>query len=80
MPLTLDEYRCLRGFSVLYSGGLDSAAVAILMGGLIDGPIHLLTYKHRYGALFNQDHSGNSATGDDRSDNKGPEPEALTLA
>jgi hypothetical protein len=54
MPLTLDEYRCLRGFSVLYSGGLDSAAVAILMGGLIDGPIHLLTYKHRYGALFNE--------------------------
>jgi hypothetical protein len=54
MPLTLDEYRCLRGFSVLYSGGLDSAAVAILMGGLIDGPVHLLTYKHQYGALFNE--------------------------
>ena len=54
MPLTLDEYRCLRGFSVLYSGGLDSAAVALLMGGLIDGPVHLLTYKHQYGALFNE--------------------------
>lgn len=54
MPLTLEEYRCLRSFSVLYSGGLDSAAVAILMGGLIEGPVHLLTYKHQYGALFNE--------------------------
>lgn len=32
---------------------------------------------NRYGALFNQDHS--NATGDDRSDNKGPEPEAIAV-
>lgn len=54
MPLTMDEYRCLKGFSVLYSGGLDSAAVALLMGTNINGPVHLLTYKHKYGALFNE--------------------------
>lgn len=54
MPLTADEYRCLESFSVLYSGGLDSVAVALLMGEMIDGPIHLLTYKHHYGTLFNQ--------------------------
>lgn len=54
MPLTMDEYRCLKGFSVLYSGGLDSAAVALMMGEAIDGPVHLMTYKHAYGALFNE--------------------------
>jgi hypothetical protein len=54
MPLTVDEYACLESFSVLYSGGLDSAAVALLMGGMIDGGIHLLTYRHDYGALFNE--------------------------
>ena len=32
VPLTMDEYRCLKSFSVLYSGGLDSCAVALLMG------------------------------------------------
>ena len=35
MPLTADEYRCLESFSVLYSGGLDSAAVAVLMGKMV---------------------------------------------
>lgn len=54
MPLTLDEYACMRSFSVLYSGGLDSCAVPLLLGPLMDGPIHLLTYKHEYGALFNE--------------------------
>jgi len=54
VPLTLDEYRCLQGFSVLYSGGLDSAAVALMIGSEITGPVHLLTYEHRYGALFNE--------------------------
>lgn len=54
MPLTMDEYRCLTSFSVLYSGGLDSAAVALLMGENIPGQIHLMTYKHAYGALFNE--------------------------
>ena len=54
MPLTMDEYRCLQSFSVLYSGGLDSAAVAVLMGKAIPGGVHLLTYKHQYGALFNE--------------------------
>lgn len=32
----------------------------------------------RYGSLFNQDHNGN-ASGDARSNSKGPEPEALAL-
>lgn len=54
MPLTYDEYGCLRDFSVLYSGGLDSAAVAIYLGQQCQGKAHLLTYKHSYGALFNE--------------------------
>lgn len=54
MPLTMDEYRCLKSFSVLYSGGLDSAAVALLMGKNIPGNVHLLTYMHQYGTLFNE--------------------------
>ena len=37
MPLTADEYRCLESFSVLYSGGLDSAAVAVLLGKMCSG-------------------------------------------
>ncbi len=54
MPLTWEEYGCLTNFSVLYSGGLDSAAVPLLLGQVIPGDIHLLTYKHRYGSLFNE--------------------------
>lgn len=54
MPLTIDEYACLKDFSVLYSGGLDSAAVAIYMGQRCQGKAHLLTYMHQYGALFNE--------------------------
>ena len=53
MPLTADEYTCLESFSVLYSGGLDSAAVALLMGNMIPGGIHLHTYMHNYGTFFN---------------------------
>jgi len=54
MPLTWDEYKQLKSFGVLYSGGLDSAAVAILMGEIIPGDVHLLTFRHDYGALFNE--------------------------
>lgn len=54
VPLTMNEYRCLKSFSVLYSGGLDSCAVALLMGENIPGGVHLLTYMHQYGALFNE--------------------------
>lgn len=54
MPLTAEEYRCLESFSVLYSGGLDSCAVALMMGQMVTGGVHLLTYKHAYGALFNE--------------------------
>jgi hypothetical protein len=54
MPLTWDEYKQLKSFSVLYSGGLDSAAVAILMGEIVPGGVHLLTFRHDYGALFNE--------------------------
>ena len=54
MPLTAEEYRCLESFSVLYSGGLDSAAVAVLLGKMATGGVHLLTYKHHYGTFFNE--------------------------
>ena len=54
MPLTNEEYDCLNNFSVLYSGGLDSCAVALMMGEKIKGGVHLLTYKHQYGTFFNE--------------------------
>lgn len=54
MPLSYDEYGCLEDFSVLYSGGLDSIAVAIYLGKKCQGKAHLLTYMHQYGALFNE--------------------------
>ncbi len=54
MPLNMNQYRCLRQFSVLYSGGLDSCAVALLMGEAIPGSVHLLTYMHDYGTMFNE--------------------------
>lgn len=53
MPLTLEEYGCLKSFGVLFSGGLDSTAVPLIIGPHVQGQIHLLTYKHRYGALVN---------------------------
>jgi hypothetical protein len=53
MPLTLEEYGCLKDFSVLYSGGLDSCAVPLVIGPHTKGGVHLLTYKHKYGTLFN---------------------------
>lgn len=58
MPLSLDEYALIKDFSVLYSGGLDSCAVPIILGKNQRedrrGGIHLLTFKHSYGALFNE--------------------------
>ena len=54
MPLTEEEYGCLKSFSVLYSGGLDSCAVALMMGQKVQGGVHLLTYKHHYGTFFNE--------------------------
>ena len=54
MPLNEAEYRCLEDFSVLYSGGLDSCAVALIAGELCRGRGHLLTYKHGYGTFFNE--------------------------
>ena len=54
MPLSMAEYACIRDFSVLYSGGLDSCAVPILIGQHTRGGVHLLTFKHDYGALFNE--------------------------
>lgn len=53
MPLTQDEYRCLRDVAILYSGGLDSCAVALLTGEWTAGRVELLTYRHDYGTLFN---------------------------
>jgi hypothetical protein len=56
LPLTREEYACVRNFSVLYSGGLDSVAVPLIIGGdqkQRDSGIHLLTYKHWYGTFFN---------------------------
>ena len=32
MPLTREEYAVVRDFSVLYSGGLDSCAVPLIIG------------------------------------------------
>jgi hypothetical protein len=52
--MTAAEYACVRDFSVLYSGGLDSCAVPLLIGGNTQGGIHLLTFKHSYGTLFNE--------------------------
>ena len=54
MALTLEEYGLLEDFSVLFSGGLDSTAVPLMIGPHTRGDIHLLTYKHRYGSLFNE--------------------------
>lgn len=54
MPMTMDEYACIKDFSVLYSGGLDSCAVPIIIGEHTTGGIHLLTFKHSYGTLFNE--------------------------
>ena len=57
MPLSSEEYTRIRDFSVLYSGGLDSCAVPILIGERQadqDAGIHLLTFKHDYGTLFNE--------------------------
>ena len=53
MPLSLQEYGCMDSFSVLYSGGLDSCAVPLIVGKHTTGGIHLLTYKHKYGTFFN---------------------------
>ena len=52
--MTAPEYACVKDFSILYSGGLDSCAVPLLIGAQTTGGIHLLTYKHDYGALFNE--------------------------
>ena len=54
MAHTLEEYGLLEDFSVLFSGGLDSTAVPLMIGPYTRGDIHLLTYKHRYGSLFNE--------------------------
>ena len=43
----------MDSFSVLYSGGLDSCAVPLIIGKHTKGGIHLLTYKHKYGTFFN---------------------------
>jgi len=40
------------GFSVLFSGGLDSTAVPLLLGEKFKGDIHLVTLDHNYGNLF----------------------------
>ena len=52
MPLTLEEYKCLESFSVLYSGGLDSCAVAY--DGKLIRAVSIYTYMHNYGTFFNE--------------------------
>ncbi len=54
MPLTREEYAVVRDFSVLYSGGLDSCAVPLIIGANTTGKIELLTFKHQYGTFFNE--------------------------
>ena len=54
MSIALDnpEIKIDTGFSVLYSGGLDSTAVALQMGKKFTGKIHLFTLDHNFGHLF----------------------------
>jgi len=54
VALTIEEYGLLEDFSVLFSGGLDSTAVPLMIGPYTRGDIHLLTYKHKFGSLFNE--------------------------
>jgi hypothetical protein len=54
VALTIEEYGLLEDFSVLFSGGLDSTAVPLMIGPHTRGDVHLLTYMHRYGSLFNE--------------------------
>jgi hypothetical protein len=54
MPLTREEYACVNDFSVLYSGGLDSCAVPLIIGATTPGQIELLTFMHSYGTFFNE--------------------------
>ena len=54
MPLTREEYAVIQDFSVLYSGGLDSCAVPLIIGANTPGKIELLTFMHQYGTFFNE--------------------------
>lgn len=54
MPLTREEYAVIQDFSVLYSGGLDSCAVPLIIGADTTGKIELLTFMHQYGTFFNE--------------------------
>jgi len=54
MPLTREEYAVIQDFSVLYSGGLDSCAVPLIIGASTPGKIELLTFMHQYGTFFNE--------------------------
>ena len=54
MPLTHEEYAVIQDFSVLYSGGLDSCAVPLIIGANTTGKIELLTFMHQYGTFFNE--------------------------
>ncbi len=53
MALTIEEYGLLEDFTVLFSGGLDSTAVPLVVGPHTRGGVHLLTYMHRRGSFFN---------------------------
>jgi hypothetical protein len=54
VALTIEEYGLLEDFSVLFSGGLDSTAVPLVVGPHTRGSIHLLTFMHKYGSFFNE--------------------------
>lgn len=47
------RYSNVHNFAVLFSGGLDSTAVPLLIAPHSTGDIHLLTYFHHYGTFFN---------------------------
>lgn len=53
VPPEVDRYKNVHSFAVLYSGGLDSTAVPLIIGPHATGSIHLLTYFHHYGTFFN---------------------------
>lgn len=54
IPPEVERYRNIHSFAVLYSGGLDSTAVPLIIGPEATGQVHLLTYFHHYGTFFNE--------------------------
>lgn len=52
ISLTDPNLKVPADFNILYSGGLDSTCVALIMGKKFTGRIHLSTMDHNFGHLF----------------------------